>query len=75
MHRTRRLLVYAWAVLMASVSIPTAGASDPHGGLFAPTACLSPAVLITLALTPTDTLVDILKQVVFPGYNPDKNNE
>jgi len=56
----RRTAVGLWAGLAGLVTLAgtgTAAASD--AGLFSATACISPAVLLVLALTPAETLVTV----------------
>jgi len=54
----RKLAVGLWAGLAGLVTIAgTSTAAPGSGGLFSATACISPAVLLVLALTPAETLV------------------
>lgn len=54
----RKGAVALWAGLAGLVTLSDPGlAASGTGGLFSATACISPAVLLVLALTPAETLV------------------
>ena len=56
----RKTAVGLWAGLAALVTLAGTGtAAAPDAGLFSATACISPAVLLVLALTPAETLVTV----------------
>lgn len=56
----RRTAVALWAGLVSLVTLAgTVTAQTGGGGLFSATACISPAVLLVLTLTPAETLVTV----------------
>lgn len=68
MKRPRQAVIAAWALLVGATSIPgLVSAQTGVNGFLAPTACISPAVLIVLALTPAETLVTRGTELVFRG--------
>lgn len=60
MRRVRRVLLGLWAGALSVAGLADLTAASGTG-LFAPTVCISPAVLLALVLTPTDTLADLFR--------------